>query len=171
MQRVLKLSAAVGLTCAMATSARAEIIFCNDFPHTVFIAIAYPQDTGIWISRGWFEVASGQCGPFDTALRTRSFYYRAESEPYRSGGKQVKMSWGDKSDRSFAIWEDANFQYYDAEHRVLKSTLVGFAKGLDGSDERTVTVTFGENGSAIETLSGDKSNAGAGQTDSDAVAE
>lgn len=155
MRRILVLLGVAAAALSAAPSARAGLTFCNEFPHTVFIAIAYPQENGTWLSRGWLEVATGDCLPFDTAIHAKSFYYRAESEPYRDGGKQVKMSWGDKSARSFAVWEDDNFQYYDAEHRVLRSTLVGFSKGPDGSDERDVTVTFGADGSSIETISGD----------------
>jgi hypothetical protein len=51
------------------------------------------------------------------------------------------MSWG--GDKDFAIWERDNFQYYDAEKRVLKSSLASFTKGPETTgDGITATVTF-----------------------------
>ena len=84
---------AIGLACLLANpSARADIIFCNNFPHLIYIAIAYPQDDGSWITRGWLNVDTGQCSEFDSALRVKTFYYRAESVPFRAGGHQVTIS-------------------------------------------------------------------------------
>ena len=148
--RSFVLIASIGAGSLAVSSAQAGIVFCNEFPHAVYIAIAYPQDTGVWLSRGWLEVPTGECRPFDTALQVKSFYWRGESEEYHLGGKNVTMSWGDTGDRSFAIWEDANFQYYEAEHEVLNSTLKGFQKGTDGADEFDVTVTINADGTPIE---------------------
>ena len=131
------------------SSARAGIEFCNEFPHRVFVAIAYPQNDEHWLSRGWLELATGDCAAFDTAIHVSTFYYRGESDPYRSAsGKRVHDTWG--NDRSFAIWEKDNFQYYDAEERVLKSTLEPFSKGVDSmGDEAAVTVTFHDGGTTV----------------------
>ena len=53
---------AVGLVILLAgASAQAEIKFCSEFPHTVFVAIAYPQDGGSWLSRGWMSLNTGEC--------------------------------------------------------------------------------------------------------------
>jgi hypothetical protein len=154
--RFVSHSPLVALMCLIASAApaKADIIFCNHFPQTVYVAIAYPQDTDIWLSRGWLSVPTGECRPFDTALVVHTFYYRAESERYRlPNGKRATMSWGDDGDRSFAVWESDNFQYYDAERRVLSSTLLGFSKGLEIPDDGyDVTVNFRENAGADELL-------------------
>jgi uncharacterized membrane protein len=127
--------------------ARADIVFCNQFEQTIWVAIAYPQDDGSWLSRGWLELATGDCAPFDTAIRAKTFYYRAKSIPDRSS--RFKMTWG-KSDKKFAIWDRDNFQYWNAEERVLKSSLADFSQGPEtNGDELSVTVTFDANGSAV----------------------
>jgi uncharacterized membrane protein len=39
-----------------------EISFCNEFPHKIFVAIAYLQtDVNNYLSRGWLEVETGKC--------------------------------------------------------------------------------------------------------------
>jgi len=132
---------------AAASSARADIVFCNNFPHTVFVAIAYPQTNGTWLSRGWLEVATGQCGVFDTAIRVKTFYFRAMTDPVPTGGgKSTTYIWGKGA--NFAVWEKDNFQYYDAEKRVLNSTLEEFSKGPDAEgDSVSCTVTIPADGS------------------------
>lgn len=122
--------------------AKADVVFCNEFAETIYVAIAYPQGDNSWLSRGWLELANGECRPFDTALALKSFSYRAESDPFRSGGRRVKNVWG--SGQSFAIWEDDNFEYWGAEERVLKSTLAPFSQGPEatGGGVLAVTVTF-----------------------------
>jgi uncharacterized membrane protein len=138
------------LACGSTPLAHAGIIFCNQFAHLVYIAIAYPQTGDDWLSRGWMSLDTGQCAPFDTALSTKTFYYRAESEEYRNNGKHVTWNWGDKGDRKFAIWESDNFQYYGAQNRVLKSTLKPFEPGMSDADVYDVTVTLTEDGGATE---------------------
>jgi hypothetical protein len=131
------------------TSARAEIEFCNQFTQKIYVAIAYPQNGGSWLSRGWLEIPPKTCDFFDSALRVATFYFRGESVPYRSStGQRVTDSWG--KGKSFAISEDSNFQYYDAEHKVLSSTLVPFTAGPEGlTDSSKVTVTFTQAGSTV----------------------
>src|SRR5512143_15651 len=90
-----------------------EISFCNEFPHKLYIAIAYLQtDVNNYLSRGWLEVETGKCYVFDTAIRVESFYFRAESETYRDGKHKVKTEWG--TDKKFAV-RDAKLQSYNAE--------------------------------------------------------
>jgi uncharacterized membrane protein len=128
-------------------SAKADIVFCNEFAHTVFVAIAYQQANGHWLSRGWLEVATGDCGVFDTAIRVKTFYFRGMTDPYLNAKRQqVVDSWG--KGREFAVWEKDNFQYYSAETRVLNSTLQPFTQGpeTDG-DAVSATVTFPADGS------------------------
>jgi hypothetical protein len=145
---------AVGLACLAAIpSARADIIFCNKFPHVVSAAIAYPQDEGSWISRGWVVLQIGECSQFDTALRVKTFYYRGETAAYRdNSGKNIRSSWG--AGMKFAILENQNFNYWNAQNKVLNSSLAEFNKGADFSNEAvSVTVTFGADGKvSIETV-------------------
>jgi hypothetical protein len=35
---------------------------------------------------------TGQCSVFDSALRVKTFYYRAESATYRNGSRRIKTS-------------------------------------------------------------------------------
>jgi len=130
-------------------SAIAGITFCNEFPAVVWVAIAYPQDSGGWLSRGWLELRQGDCYPFDTAIHVSSFYYRAISKPYRDGrGRRSIETWG--NGKPFAVWERDNFQYYNAEERVLNSTLENFSLGADNlTDASNVTVTFKEDGTTV----------------------
>jgi hypothetical protein len=46
------------------------------------------------------------------------------------------------------MWENDNYQYYDAEQRVLKSTLQEFTQGPEAENgDVSATVTFKEGGS------------------------
>src|SRR5579872_3982058 len=110
-----------------ATSSRAEIKFCNEFPHMVYVAMAYPQTGGSFIARGWMSLAPHDCNLFDTALRIQTFYFRGESEPYKDKGHSTKYSWG--KGKTFAVFADNNFQIYDAEHKFPKSTFEEFTQG------------------------------------------
>jgi uncharacterized membrane protein len=144
-----------GIATAMLTvligigSASAGITFCNQFPAVVWVAMAYPQDGGGWLSRGWLELAQGDCYQFDSAIHVSSFYYRAISKPYRDArGHRAIESWG--NGKPFAVWERDNFQYYNAEERVLNSTLENFSLGADNlTDASTVTVTFKDGGTDV----------------------
>jgi hypothetical protein len=129
--------------------ASAGITFCSEFPASVWVAIAYPQDGGGWLSRGWLELAQGDCSTFDSAIHVSSFYYRGMSKPYRdAGGRRVIETWGNA--KPFAVWERDNFQYYNAEERVLNSTLEGFSLGAENiADATNVTVTFKDGGTTV----------------------
>ena len=129
-----------------APSAKADIEFCNKFPHVVYVAIAYPQNGGSWLSRGWMSLNIGECSVFDSALRVKTFYYRAESAAYRSeSGRRIKTSWG--AGRKFAIDEDSNFNYWNAAERVLKSSLAEFTHGPETTgDAVSAKVTFDAEG-------------------------
>ena len=143
--------AAAAASLAAMSSANAGIVFCNQFAQTVFVAIAYPQDGGSWMSRGWLEVATGECDAFDTAIRVKTFYFRGMTDPYRNAAHQrVTEVWG--KGRDFAVLEEDNFQFYDAEKQVLKSTLKPFTQGpeTDG-DAVSATVTFPADGSGTIT--------------------
>jgi uncharacterized membrane protein len=126
-----------------------DITFCNEFPHTVNIAIAYEQtDVETWLARGWLEVETGKCYVFDTAIRVATFYYHAESEPYREGRRRVKTSWG--SGKDFSI-RDSHFQTYQAEKKLSGMRYAGFTKSpVMTGGALTATVTFlAEGGSMV----------------------
>jgi uncharacterized membrane protein len=140
-----------GLVCLLLiSSAKAEIKFCNDFTHVVYVAMAYPQNNDTWVSRGWLSLKTGECSLFDPALRVKTFYYRAESENFReASGRNVKINWG--SGKKFAIWESFNFNYWGAQEKVLNSSLADFTKGpeTDG-DAVSGTVTFRADGTGSD---------------------
>jgi uncharacterized membrane protein len=164
-------SAAVAVLILLAGhSARAdegEISFCNDFPHTLYIAIAYEEYPDNYISRGWLQVETGKCYVFDTAIRVKSFYYRAESESYRDGKHKVKMLWG--TDRKFAI-KDSNFQSYNADKAYSGMHLAGFAKGAESSGgPLTAIVTFTETGGSTITIPAPKKPEASGGAASEAA--
>ncbi len=148
----LSLTAALVAAVSMVstTASRADIVFCNQFDHLVYVAIAYPQTGGSFLSRGWMSLSPGDCSAFDTALRVKTFYFRGESENYRDkSGHQSKYSWG--KGKQFAVWENDNFQYYNAERRVMKSTLEEFTQGPESdSGDVSAKVTFKEGGSTVE---------------------
>src|SRR5581483_6625775 len=153
--------AAAGLLAL--TPARAEegeISFCNEFPHTLYIAIAYEQYPDNYISRGWLEVETGKCYVFDTAIRVHGFYYRAESESYREGKHKVKMLWG--TERKFAI-RDSNFQSYNADKAYSGMRLAGFAKGDESSGVVTAVATFTETGGSTITVPKPQDASGGGE--------
>jgi uncharacterized membrane protein len=138
------------MACLLAAPvARAEITFCNKFPHQIYVAMAYPQYHESWISRGWISLKTGECSLFDPALRVKTFYYRAESENYREGGRRIKMNWG--SGRLFAIREAGNFNYWGAQEKVLDSRLAEFTHAGEETkgDAISVTVTFNVDGSSV----------------------
>jgi hypothetical protein len=143
--KIVSLLAAVVIACS-ASNARADIVFCNKFAATVFVAIAYPQDNGAWMSRGWLELATGECRPFDTAIQVTALYYRGVSASFKdASGQQLRIVWG--GPRKFATWVPDNFEYWDAEHQVLKSSLQGYtavAESIVGTP--AITVTFEADG-------------------------
>src|SRR5581483_9877232 len=154
--------AAAGLLALTpARAAEGEISFCNDFPHTLYIAIAYEQYPDNYISRGWLEVETGKCYVFDTAIRVHGFYFRAESETYREGKHKVKMLWG--TERKFAI-RDSNFQSYNAEKAYSGMRLAGFAKGVESSGAPvTAVVAITETGGSTISIPKPRDVSGGGE--------
>jgi uncharacterized membrane protein len=134
-----------------AFAAEGEISFCNEFPHKVYVAIAYLQtDVNNYLSRGWLNIETGKCYVFDTALRLSTFYYYAESEPYKDGKKKVKTSWG--KGKQFAV-RDAHFQSYNAEQKYSGMYFVEFSQGPEASGGAlTTTITFLEDGRSMTTI-------------------
>ena len=130
-----------------ATDAQASVKFCNRFPREIYVAIAYSQDDATWISRGWLDLQSGDCQDFDTALRPSTLYYRAESVSFRNAkGVSVTQVWGSAEHR-YAIDQNNNFNYWNAQEKVLKSTLADFSLAAEGlTTESAVTVTIEQDG-------------------------
>ena len=88
--------------------------------------------------------------------RNYTFLERQEQREFDKLGK-VKDSnarfsryfWG--KGRKFAMWENDNYQYYNAEQRVLRSSLAEFTQGPEiVSGDVSVTITFKEGGSSME---------------------
>jgi uncharacterized membrane protein len=135
------LALCVPLAAPNAFAGEGEITFCNEFPHKVYVAIAYLQtDVNNHLSRGWLNIETGKCYVFDTALRVNNFYYYAESDTYKDGKNKVKMSWG--KGQKFAI-RDNSFQTYNAEGEHSGMKQVEFSKGPESSGAPlTCTVKF-----------------------------
>ena len=154
-------SIALLLPASHARAGTGDITFCNEFPHTLFIALAYSQaDVNNYLSRGWLEIETGKCYIFDTAIRVPTFYFHAESEPYKDGKHKVTMSWGD--DKKFAV-RDANFQSYNAEKAYSGMKLVGFNKGPESSGAPiTAIITFTATGGSTITVPAPERSSGAG---------
>ncbi len=140
---------AAALFLLSAGAAKADLIFCNKSGYSlIYVAIAYPQSDGSFISRGWMSLNQGNCANFDTALHVKSLYFRGESQWVRRGRRRERETWG--KGYKFAVWDDANFQYYDAQQRVLKSTLEDFSLAGEAADgDLSVTVTFTDQGSTV----------------------
>ena len=155
------LAAFILLAAPSARAGTGDITFCNEFPHALFIAIAYSQaDVDNYLSRGWLEIDTGKCYIFDTAIRVPTFYFRAESEPYRDGKHKVTMSWGD--DKQFAV-RNANFQSYNAEKAYSGMKLVGFNKGPESSGGPvTAIITFTATGGSTITVPAPETSSGGG---------
>jgi uncharacterized membrane protein len=154
MQRTFGRALIVGVSLLFggpASAGEGEISFCNEFPHTVHIAIAYLQtDVNNHLSRGWLNVGTGKCYVFDTAVKVQTFYYRAESDPYKEGKDKVKMNWG--KGQQFAI-RDGSFQIYGAEKAASGAKLVEFSKGpVSTGAPLTAIVTFNADGTSTTTV-------------------
>lgn len=142
------IAAAAALLLA-ASRADAEFVFCNKFPHLVYVAIAYPQTDGSnsWVSRGWLNIDNGNCAEFDTALHVTALYYRAESDTYRDQGHSVSTVWGGDGDGKFAILENSNFNFWNAQTKVLNSRLAAFTKiGETIGEALSMRLTFEADG-------------------------
>jgi uncharacterized membrane protein len=149
------LATSVLIAAPAAFAGEGEITFCNEFPHKVYVAIAYLQtDVNNYLSRGWLHADTGKCYVFDTAIRVPTFYYHAESDTYRDGKDKVKMKWG--NDKQFAV-RDAHFQSYNAEKKYSGMYFAEFSKGPESEGAPvTTTVTFLADGRSMTTLAGTK---------------
>jgi phage-related tail fiber protein len=154
-QSIITSSLAIAVL-ACTPAAKADIIFCNHFKVQIWVAIAYQQSDGNWLSRGWINPNPNQCLSFDTALHVRTFYYRAISMPYYQNGHTFKMAWG--KGKYFAVWDSDNFEYWNAQNRVLNSTLEAFSAAPVATGKGDVwikngTVTFGPGVNTTTTIS------------------
>jgi hypothetical protein len=163
-----RIASRLAALCLLAAPAPASalVTFCNEFGHAIWIAIAYPQSNETWVSRGWLALNKGECAPFDTALKLHAIYFRAESVEFKDArGKRVRQTWG--KDRAFAIWEDDNFNYWDADKKVLNSRLEPFVAGPTTTDADGLAVIITIQADAIVTSLDTKPRGGeSGKTDS-----
>ena len=134
------IAAAGGLATLAPSAANANLIFCNKFTEQIYVAIAYQQKDGSWISRGWLNVDPGRCAYFDSSLTLNGYYYRVESAPYRLNGHQAVEVWGDDGDGTFAIWDKNNFQYWNAQAKPLNSTMAKFTRIDDAVSEHVDSI-------------------------------
>ena len=80
----------------------------------------------------------------------QTFYYRAESDPYKDGKDKVKMNWG--KGQQFAV-RDGSFQSYGAEKAFTGMKLVEFSKGpVSTGAPLTAIVTFNADGTSTTTV-------------------
>ena len=152
--RVAKLGLLSGSFLSLyASSAMAEVEFCNNYEQTVSIAIAYKQDysdnTSSYVARGWLSVNTGQCGVFDTTLHVPFFYYRGETNWFKVRGGRQKLAWGDDANKF--ITAAASFNYWSAEENTpisgVKTSFVGFTKSfVSATGDVSETVTFEADG-------------------------
>lgn len=132
--------------CALATPGfAADITVCNEFPRPVFMAFAWQDQNGVWISRGWRKVETRACetDPFNlSGLKLRSFYFRGETDWYGVGrGSRRKNSWG-KGGKDFAV-RDNVFQFANADRDRRGARFVPFsssAKSTSGPVNVRITI-------------------------------
>ncbi len=105
-----------------ATAAGDNVLVCNHFHQTVYIALGYQSDNG-WNSVGWWGVASGHCAPFTVPYQ--QFWFRAETAwtDLADGGK-VRHDWGGQ--KKLYVAETGGFRYAQADREHDNSRLAGF---------------------------------------------
>jgi uncharacterized membrane protein len=71
--------------------AHAELRFCNHTNEQVTVAIGYNNlDDNQWTSEGWWTIDPGQCKvPFGGTLKSRYYYYYAESDSGKWDGDYI----------------------------------------------------------------------------------
>ena len=147
-----RLRVAAGLLLGLTGAAHADVRFCNNFPRTIFIAVAYKQDNGSWYARGWLSVTTGECAEFNNPpLKVRAVLYRAETDDYKQGSKTVRDTWGDESHEAFGI-SDPGFAWDNAKSLSGKASgarLVGFydPNVTSVGSDLSMTVTYEADGS------------------------
>jgi uncharacterized membrane protein len=93
------------LVLALAGPARAELTLCNDTAEVQSVALGYRGDTD-WSSKGWWNIAPGDCATLvSEALTQRYYYYYADS---RSGGFRGQDFTFCTSDTAFEIEGDTD---------------------------------------------------------------
>lgn len=70
----MKTCVLAALAALAATSAKADLTFCNDGPEDRQVAIAY-SDAGVWTSEGWWKIPGGDCKVVVAGDLTRQRYY------------------------------------------------------------------------------------------------
>jgi uncharacterized membrane protein len=137
----------VASSAAMQSNVRFKV--CNDFPHDVFVAVAY-QKSGRWISDAWWSVRSNTC----RTIRTNDpkTYIRGETNSYVMDGKRVHTEWG--GDKAFCVLENTKILGALPPCRVGKALMFNLGMNLvvGGSYPVVLTTRFGRDGAFSTTL-------------------
>ena len=70
----MKTCVIAALAALWASSAQADLTFCNDGPSERQVALAY-SDAGVWTSEGWWKVPGSDCKVLVAGDLTRQHYY------------------------------------------------------------------------------------------------
>lgn len=121
------------LTIISAT-AWAGLFVCNNSAQTVNVAVGWNED-GTWVSRGWFLVASRECGALLLGpLSGRYYYYYAES---RDGN----VKWHDSNGAHFCTSNSVFYYNSDSDDCAGER----FSK-IDVGEDQQYSFTLGEVG-------------------------
>lgn len=128
------------LATGLASSALADLRFCNNTSSTVSVAIGY-KDGDSWTSEGWWTTAAGDCTtPIGGDLKNRYYYYRVTSPEIDFPTENYTFC---TSPKAFTIVGDEN-----CEDRGYKREM--FSE-LDTGDARSWTVNLtADDGAALQ---------------------
>jgi hypothetical protein len=146
------------LICAPATPGlAADVTVCNEFPRPVFMAFAWQDRDGAWISRGWRKIQTGACetDPFNLSdLKLRGFHYRGETDWYRVNRRtRRKNTWG-KTGKSFLV-RDSAFHFTNADRNRRGARLVPFIASMTStSGPVSVRITINRDGEGTTQTTG-----------------
>jgi uncharacterized membrane protein len=123
--------AALAVLAPATPGVAADITVCNEFPRPVFMAFAWQERGGGWVSRGWRKVETGKCenDPFNLSeLKLTGFFYRGETDWYQVERSRRKNSWG-KTGKSFLVMDKA-FQFANADKAQRNARLEPFIPSM-----------------------------------------
>ena len=111
--------------------ARADFKICNSSGENVSVAIAYhDRDAGNWVSRGWWNIASGECKtPLSGDLQDQYYYLYGDGDQHY---------W--KGEHSFCVDNNDKFTLNEAD-TTCNYDYEGFFE-IDTGDSTEYTYTF-----------------------------
>jgi uncharacterized membrane protein len=130
--------------------AAGNLQFCNHYPHTVFIALAWKAN-GVVYSRGWWSDGTGRC--IRITLDANAFYWRGETDDYTlPNGEKASTSWGDGG-RGYCV-ASKGFFYNKASGACGTASRKGFLASWTRTDGIPIyqTVTIKSNGSSEQSI-------------------